>query len=201
MLKNTLARFLNCQGLKARQIKPKEQASNRILFALIYNPILANTKSLIKKHLPVLHTDRDLKKKFQANTICTAFKRNTNLKEKLSPSLYTKNRNEKKSYVIKNCGKCDISKNCFISDNTLTYKVTYKKYYIKNDFDCNSMDVTYLISCTNCNEQYVGSAVGFKKRFRIHKSDINTKRKRYGIARPFPNKCRDPQNPNTSIKI
>ena len=61
---------------------------------------------------------------FLENSIYKAFKRNRNLKEILSPSLYTKNKNEKKSYVIKICGKCDICKNYFISDNTFTCKVT-----------------------------------------------------------------------------
>ena len=77
-----------------------------------------------------------------------------------------------------------------ISDNTFTCKVTNKKYYINNDFDRNYMNVIYLVSCTNCREQYVGSAIDFKKCFRIHKSDINTKKDRCGVAR----KCRDPQN-------
>ena len=56
------------------------------------------------------------------------------------------------------------------------------------------MNVIYLISCTNCNEQYAGSAIDFKKRFRIHRSDINTKKDRCGVARHFNNKCREPQN-------
>ena len=79
-----------------------------------------------------------------------------------------------------------------ISDNTFTCKVTNKKYYINNDFDCNCKNVIYLISCTNCNEQYVGSAIDFKKRFRIHKSDINTKKDRFGVVHHFTNECRDP---------
>ena len=116
--------------------------------------------------------------------------------------MYTKNTNEKKSYVIKNRGKCDICKNYLISDNTFTCKVTNKKYYINNDFHCNCMNVIYLISCTNCKEQYVGSAIDFKKRFRIHKSDINTKKDRRGVfARHFTNKCQDPQNPQAFLKI
>ena len=80
-------------------------------------------------------------------------------------------------------------------------KVTNKKYHIKNDFDCNSMNIIYLISCTNCNEQYVGSAIDLKKRFRIYKSDINTKKDRCRVARHFNNKCRDPQNPSAFLKI
>ena len=92
---------------------------------------------------------------------------------------------------MKNCGKCVIWKNYLISDNTFTCKVTKKKYCISNDLDYNCMNVIHLISCTNCNEQYVGSAIDFKKRFRIHKSDINTKKDRWGVARHFNNKCRN----------
>ena len=191
----------NLTRAEARQIKPKQQDNDRILFATTYNPMLPNMRSLIKKHLPVLHSDSGLKNIFPENSICTVFKRNRNLKEILSPSLYTRNKNEKKSYVIKNFGKCDICKHYLISDNTFTCKVTNKKYYINNDFDCNYMNVIYLISCTNCNEQYVGSAIDFKKRFRIHKSDINTKKDRCGVARHFTNKCRDPQNPHAFLKI
>ena len=51
------------------------------------------------------------------------------------------------------------------------------------------------MSCTNCNEQYVGSVIDFKKRFRIPKKD------RCGVARHFTNKCRDPQNPHAFLKI
>ena len=46
---------------EARQIKPKQQANDRILFAITYNPMLPNLRGLIKKHLPVLHSGSDLK--------------------------------------------------------------------------------------------------------------------------------------------
>ena len=39
-----------------------------------------------------------------------------------------------------------------------------------------------------CLEQYVGSAMKFKSRFRIHKSDIKTKKVHRGTARHFGNK-------------
>ena len=50
------------------------------------------------------------------------------------------------------------------------------------------MNVQYFISCTNCNEQYVPSAVDF----RIHKIDINTKMDTCGVASPFTDKWWDP---------
>ena len=80
---------------KAKQIKLKQRANERILFATTYNPMLSNMRRLIKKYLPVLHSDCDLKNIFSENSICTVFKRKRNLKEILSPSLYTRNKHEK----------------------------------------------------------------------------------------------------------
>ena len=47
-----------------------------------------------------------------------------------------------------------------------------------------------LISCTCWGKQYIGSATGFKERFRIHKSDINTGKIRCGVANHLLNVCR-----------
>ena len=55
---------------------------------------------------------------------------------------------------------------------------------------CNSRNVISLISCKFCGTQYVGSATGFKKRFRIHKNDINTAKIRCGVANHLLNVCR-----------
>ena len=97
---------------EARKIKPKGHANDQILFASTY-PMLPNMRSLIKKQLPILHSDTNLKNIFPKNSICTVFKKNGNLKEILSLSLYTKRKNDKKTNIIKNCGKCDICKNFF----------------------------------------------------------------------------------------
>ena len=163
--------------------------------------MLPNIRSLIKKHLPVLHSDSDLKNIFPGKSICTTFKRDRSLKEILSPSFYTKSKKEKKSYVIRNCGKCDIRENYLITGNTFTCRVTNEKYYINNDFDCNSMNAIYLISCTNCNGQYVVSAIDFKKHLRIHTNGINTKNDRCAVACHFSNKCWDSQNSHAFLNI
>ena len=42
---------------------------------------------------------------------------------------------------------------------------------------------------------HVGSAIKFKTRFRIHKSDIKTKKERCGSARHFNNNCYHVTNP------
>ena len=46
------------------------------------------------------------------------------------------------------------------------------------------------MSCRYCGEQYEGSATGFKERFRIHKSDINTGKVKCGVTNYLLNVCR-----------
>ena len=50
-------------------------------------------------------------------------------------------------------------------------------------------------------EQYVGSAIRFKSRFGIHKSDIKTKKDRSGTARHFNNKCYDSSNSFVYLRV
>ena len=54
---------------------------------------------------------------------------------------------------------------------------------------CDSRNVVYLISCKCCRKQYTGSATGFKERFRIHKSDINTGKVKCDVTNYLLNVC------------
>ena len=67
--------------------------------------------------------------------------------------------------------------------NTFISTVTGKSYFIKDQLNCQGINVIYLITCSKYLEQYVGSAVKFKTRFCIYKSDIKTKKERCGSAR------------------
>ena len=67
----------------------------------------------------------------------------------------------------------------------MTIAVTGKKYKIQGQLSCNNINVIYFITCSACNDLYVGYAVKFKKRFRVHKSDITTCKYRYGVAKHF----------------
>lgn len=64
------------------------------------------------------------------------------------------------------CGniKCDICNVFYLSiefESTMT-----EKKYINFKFDCNSINVTYLVTCKICRKQYLGSNA--KKLFAIY---------------------------------
>ena len=70
-------------------------------------------------------------------------------------------------------------------DNTVKCTVAGKYYKVKATLSCNSANVVYLSTYQCCKLQYVGSAITFKKRFRIHQSDVNAGKKRCGPPENF----------------
>ena len=76
-----------------------------------------------------------------------------------------------------------------------------KTYFINGDLSCNSKNVIYLITCDKCKDEHIGSAVDFKPRFRVHKSDIKTKKKRCGTSRYFNEKCLCSTSPTGYVKV
>ena len=107
------------------------------------------------------------------------YKHEKNLKEILSPSLFPSKAKQIENSIT-SCNKCGICKNFLVSDTKFKCKVTGRVYNIRVKLPCNTPNVVYLISCSNCYDQYVRSALDFKSRFRIHKSDIKTKKDRLG---------------------
>ena len=118
----------------------------------------------------------------------------------VAPSLYPKFCIKSNRAVV-SCNKCDICKNFFITDSNFRYTITGKTYFIKGNLSFDSCNVIYLITCSNFREQFVGSAITFKQRFRIHKSDIKTNKDRCGTARHFNNKYCSPNNKHAYLKV
>ena len=119
---------------------------------------------------------------FPQNTVSVTYKRNNNLTETLSSSSFPRTTKQNECYIKECHKKCDICKNFLVVSPDITCFATKRKYKIKGILKCDSRNVIYLISCKYCGMQYVGSATGFKERFRIHKSDKNTVKIRCGFA-------------------
>ena len=158
-----------------------------------YNPRLPDLNSLLKKHMPLRYTDAALKAISSKVCINSVFKRYQSLKEILAPCLYPNNKVNRPNFMT-SCNKCDIYKNYLISSNYLTCNVPNRRYYRRRVLHCNYNNVIYLITCQSCLEHYVGSATNFKSRFRIHKSDIKTKKDICGMAKHFSGMCKNGNN-------
>ena len=118
----------------------------------------------------------------------------------VAPSLYPQP-SIKSNHTIVSCNKWDICKSLLIADSKFRCTLTGKTYFIKVDLSCDSCNVICLITCTNCRELYVRSAINFKQRFRIHNSDIKTNIICCGTAIHFINKCCSLNNEHAYLKV
>ena len=188
LVKKQFQSVKNITRNEARQVRPKATKDNSNLIT-VYNPLVGDLRKLIKQHLPILYNDPDMNAIFPEGSINITYKRGKSLKELISPSIFPQPINETESKVSK-CGcRCDICDNFLVISNEFTCSATGKKYKVRGKLTCKSENVIYLVCCKACKQQYVGSAVDFKKRFRIHKSDINTGKDRCGVAKHFLLKC------------
>ena len=73
---------------QARAFKQKPNQVRKINFFTSCNLSLPCMKTLIKKYLPLLHSDKNLKTLFRTETFNFVYRRNKNFKELLTPSLF-----------------------------------------------------------------------------------------------------------------
>ena len=127
---------------------------------------------LIRNRLPLLQSDPKMKMIFLEKSIKGIYKRGKNVTEILSPSSFPSTKNLIFG-LIGNCNKrCDICTNFMVFDTTFNCTETGNYYKVKGTLSSNSVNVVYSITCQCCTVQYVGSAITFKERFCMHKSDI-----------------------------
>ena len=109
----------------------------------------------------MLHSSHEMLQIFPNVT----YRRNKNLKELISPSLFPRTIKENNCSIEKCNRRCDICKNFLVLSTEFTCHATKRKYKIRGFLTCNTKNIIYLIACKCCGKQYIGSATGFKEKF------------------------------------
>ena len=109
----------NISREEARRLKIKGNFSTTCNLITHYNPILPNIKTMFKKYLPALHSNQEILQICPENTINVTYRRNKNLKELISPSLFPKIIKENNCSFEKCSRRCDVCKNFPVPLNLL----------------------------------------------------------------------------------
>ena len=142
----------NISREEARQPKThNERFSSSCNLITQYNPLLPNIKTIIKKHLPVLHSSQNMLEIFPSNTINVTYKRGKNLRELISPSLFPRVHNQHSSSSYK---RCDICTNFLVASTEFTCFATKRKYKVKG-IKANIRFKVHLQKCNIFNIMYV----------------------------------------------
>ena len=90
----------------------------------------------------------------------------------------TSGRGRKRSNGLNNCAVLE-------EGNTFCSKVTKEKYKIKQEINCRSRNVIYLVNCMKCPKQGVGKTETFQARISNYISHITQQKATCGIVKHF----------------
>ena len=134
------------------QYKEKKDNS-RVPLVTTYHPVLKNLNSILRKNLPILHTNERMAELFKDPPMA-AFRRPRNLKDMV---VRAKLDNPLPNGGFKTCSdtRCLMCKHSTDMDK-FTSPVTGRTYTILGNMSCRTDNCVYLISCKACSKQYVG---------------------------------------------
>ena len=158
------------EDLFFQNIRSKEKENSKgISLVVNFHPALSGIGKVVNLLRPILHASEDMKRVFGEKPI-VSFRTPKNLKDEL---VRAKLKDERViSIRMKKCGKsrCKV---CGFMEEGRDFEGHGNKFKINYPFDCDSEGVVYLISCTKCRKNYVGSTItSFRKRFNNHKSSL-----------------------------
>jgi hypothetical protein len=152
-----------------RSASPQEKEdTNKIIFITSFSPKKPNFKKIWDMHLPLLQHHPDTRSISESRLII-AYKRCTSLRDVLTSSTL---HNGIRLRGSRPCGNCYL---CPYINTTNTANSTQNDFIIKinGDLHCRTPNMIYLITCTQCNKQYVGETGNdTRTRFRGHFQDI-----------------------------
>ena len=150
ILKSALHRIRTVDHQASLQ-KCQKQKSDRTKLILPYHPHSILAKNIILKNFSILKSDPHLGHLFQQNPLIV-FRRERNLRDLLVRSRLPHN-------ITTSVGTTPCSRKCNTCDFTLqveSLQLPKGTLKIKNQFNCESRNVVYVIQCKRCNIFYIG---------------------------------------------
>ena len=161
-----------------------------------YNPHLPKVTPVLNKYKYLLALDPVVNKIVPQGSIFASFRQPKSIGNMLVHSTFKSNQETPVSADMSNgCNKCEkpchLCKHFLITTKTFISYSCEEVYTIKQELNCQSEGVIYLLSDTKCNRSYVGSTIGsMSKRFSNYKSHIKSGFEGCEVASHF-RSCRD----------
>ena len=161
----------------------------KINFVVSHDPTFPDIRKTINRHYHILEGDEQCGRLFPKGIFRVCSRRgNRNLKEWIAPSRYVgPKRVDEENRGNWKCGSCGKSVrrrkpnsgiyNCDIMEETTSFKskATKEKYKIRQNINCRSKNIIYLVECKKCGKQGVGSTGEFALRISNYITRIENK--------------------------
>ena len=168
------ARERNRNDLLKYKHKP-DTSLKRTPFVLTYHPNTPNIKMILNTHWPTIQSSAQLKDIFPEKPII-AYRRPKSLRDILVRAKLKPNLNDTPLGQSGPCGthRCQTC-NLMSVTQSFTQTTTGAIINIKVNANCKTRNIVYLMTCKQCQKQYVGETkLQLNQRINLHRSDVNT---------------------------
>ena len=139
-------------------LAPTTKESNKMFpLVLDYNPNLPNIGKILHSYKHLIYDSPSLAKIFPKGSIIPSFRRPKNIQDILSHPHKINDSSSDERGCFKCKGKCDLCRNFLVESDHFTSASSNRTYSITQHLHCISKNLIYLITCSKCNVQYVGS--------------------------------------------
>ena len=149
-----------------RTCQRDQDQENCLTLATTFNPNTPNIFPVIKKGLQMLMSSSRMKSVLSTIKIIYSRKQPPNLKQLLVKSKFK----DKTEGIVSNYGgnKCYTCKQLKMG-NSFYFKSHDLPFKVKQNMDCNSKFVTYVLTCAGCGENYIGETkTRLRERMTVH---------------------------------
>ena len=178
----------------------------KINFVTTWDPMFPDINEALGKFQHILEEDDECRNLFPKGSFRVSYKRgHKNLKELIAPSKIAlpddreERGNSKRQYQGKcvKCGGCGKSVKgrkrrsgiytCQVLEESTEFKSTQtgERYKIRQDIDCKSANIIYLVTCKKCGFQGVGSCTKLSQRVSNYITSIEKKSPGCNIEKHF----------------
>ena len=173
--------FIKRASVKRNDILQKERKAkpitNKTLFVTEYEPSFPSVNAVWRKHEHLIKNDDVLKKVFPngVKDFSVAFKRGgKNIKEWVaSPTLNTVDNDAEDIFTCDQCPNNCVDCNYLRDKGQFFHSTSLKRRFkLRQNVNCLSRNVVYLVTCKKCQMQGVGETTDFKKRMANYRSCI-----------------------------
>ena len=178
-----ITKFKRSTILYRKRKEKRKDDRTKIRFVTDYEPAFPSIRGVLKNLESKINENRLLKKMLPegARNVQISLRRGgKNIKEMLATTKL--NYREERASRTGTCGPC--KKQCVhcellrVSEGSwFESAVTNRRYRIRQNIDCTSNMVVYLVTCTRCNMQGVGSADKIYSRMSNYKTNITNKKR------------------------
>jgi len=156
-----------------RQPKPPKENTNIIPFVTTHNPNNINIYQYFLNSSNILTSTEHLNKVFQTTKFINSKRQAANLKHQITNAKFSEAKNIE--YCVAKChnSRCKCCQE-IRTGTTFNFHKVGKIFTINHNFNCNTRNLIYVLSCRGCDEYYIGETEQeLKNRLNLHRSGGN----------------------------